>query len=143
MNSPVQFRLAADLVLLLHALFVAFMVLGLLLILLGLLRSWTWIRNPWFRWLHLLGMAVVVLQSWFGLLCPLTTLEMALRRRAGEAVYAGTFIAHWLEDMLYFSAPAWAFATAYTLFGAAVVAGWWLAPPRRFVAHAARDHPKD
>ncbi|MCW8846435.1 MAG: DUF2784 domain-containing protein, partial [Gammaproteobacteria bacterium] len=81
---------------------------------------------------HLAAIAVVVLQSWIGIICPLTTWEMALRERAGEAAYAGSFISHWLESLLYYRAPAWIFVVCYTAFAAIVVASWFLVPPRRF-----------
>lgn len=134
MNSPVHYHLAADLVLLLHALFVAFVVFGLVLILCGAALRWSWIRNPWFRFAHLLAIGIVVLQSWLDILCPLTTLEIALRERAGDAPYAGSFMAHWLEALLYYSAPAWVFVLCYTLFGAAVVASWYWIRPQPFAA---------
>ena len=121
---------AADAVLLLHVLFVVFVITGLILILAGRFLDWQWIRNPWFRIAHLAAIGVVVLQSWFGAICPLTTLEMALRRRAGEAVYPGTFISHWLESILYYRAPAWVFAVCYTGFGALVVLSWFWVRPR-------------
>jgi len=122
--------IAADAVLCVHALFVAFIVLGLLLVLLGGARAWSWVRNPWFRWAHLAGICVVVAQSWFGVVCPLTTWEMALRARAGDATYAGDFIAHWLEVLLYYRAPDWVFAAVYTAFGLLVAASWVLVRPR-------------
>jgi len=61
--------------------------------------------------------------------CPLTTLEMALRLRAGSGVYEGSFIQHWLQRLLYYEAPGWVFALAYTLFGLLVVIAWWYFPP--------------
>lgn len=123
------YLIAADAVLLLHVLFVIFVISGLVLILAGKLRDWSWVRNPWFRVAHLAAIGVVVLQSWFGAICPLTTLEMALRRRAGDAVYSGTFISHWLDSILYYRAPAWVFAVCYTAFGALVVLSWiWVRP---------------
>jgi len=91
-----------------------------------------WVRNPWFRLAHLLAIAVVVVQSWFGAVCPLTTIEMMLRSRAGLSTYPGSFVAHWLESLLYYRAPAWAFAVCYTLFGAAVAGSWLWARPRPF-----------
>ncbi|MGI9326175.1 MAG: DUF2784 domain-containing protein, partial [Pseudomonadales bacterium] len=106
MPNSVIYRMAADAVLLLHVAFVVFVVLGLLLIIVGKLLHWAWIRNLWFRIGHLLAIAVVVLESWSGVICPLTTIEMTLRSKAGEATYAGSFIAHWLETQLYFDAPA-------------------------------------
>ena len=96
------YRIAADMVLLLHVLFVVFVVLGLVLVLIGGARQWAWVRNPWFRLLHLLAIAVVVLQAWLGQLCPLTHLEVALRQRAGDAVYSGAFVAHYLDRRFIF-----------------------------------------
>jgi len=96
MPSNTVYMAAADALLIVHFLFVLFIILGLLLILLGGALSWSWVRNPWFRLAHLAGIVIVVLQSWGGVICPLTTWEMELRARAGEAVYAGSFISHWL-----------------------------------------------
>ncbi|WP_216355452.1 DUF2784 domain-containing protein [Geothermobacter hydrogeniphilus] len=123
---------AADLILFTHALFVAFIVFGLLLIFAGKLLSWSSVRNPWFRLAHLVAIGVVVLQSWLGVKCPFTTWEMALRERAGDTVYPGTFISHWLETILYFRAPEWVFIVGYTVFGALVLASWFWVRPRPF-----------
>ena len=130
--STLAFRLAADAVLLLHALFVGFVVFGLAIILAGKALRWSWVRNPWFRLAHMLAILVVVIQSWLGVICPLTTFEMILRARAGDTVYPGSFVAHWVEAILYYQAPPWVFAVCYTLFGAVVVAGWFWVRPRRF-----------
>lgn len=116
----------------LHVLFVAYVVVGLILILAGKLLDWKWVRNWWFRVSHLAAIGVVVLQAWLGRVCPLTTLEMWLRREAGDATYAGAFIAHWLDAILYYQAPAWVFAVIYTAFAAIVVLSWfWVRPGRR------------
>lgn len=123
------YLLAADALLFLHVLFVAFVVFGLVLILVGRFLDWSWVRNAWFRIAHLAAIGIVVLQSWLGIICPLTIWEMALRQRAGDAVYSGTFIGHWLESILYYEAPAWVFAVCYTVFGALVVISWfWVRP---------------
>jgi uncharacterized protein DUF2784 len=124
-----SYRLAADLVLYLHVAFVVFVILGLLLILIGNFAGWAWIRNGWFRLAHLAAIGVVVLQSWLGKICPLTTLEMWLRVQAGDAVYPGAFVAHWLQRILYYDLPAWVFALAYTVFALLVLASWiWIRP---------------
>lgn len=126
------YLVAADAVLLLHVLFVVFVVTGLVLILAGKLLSWAWVRNWWFRVIHLAAIGVVVLQSWLGVICPLTKLEMYLRGKAGDAMYAGSFVAHWLESILYYQAPTWVFAACYTAFAAIVVLSWvWVRPHRR------------
>ncbi len=126
------YSLLADIVLMTHVAFVLFVVLGLILILCGGFCGWKWVRNPWFRAAHLAGIGLVVLQSWLGIICPLTTLEMVLRERAGDETYAGTFIAHWLHKILFLHAPMWAFVICYSLFGLAVLVSWIKFRPRRF-----------
>ena len=132
------YRLAADALLVLHVSFVVFVIAGLALILLGAALGWSWIRNPWFRTAHLIGIAVVVLQAWLGRICPLTIWEIALRQKAGDATYAGSFITHWLQELLYYEAPMWVFAVCYTLFGALVAASWYWIRPRPFRASGHR-----
>jgi hypothetical protein len=138
MKEGALYLLAADAILLVHFAFVTFVIFGLVLILLGKLLSWAWVRNPWFRSAHVVGIGVVVLQSWLGVICPLTTWEMVLREKAGDAVYSGAFIGHWLESILYYRAPEWVFVVAYTAFGMLVAAGWYWVRPRRFVKGGAR-----
>lgn len=124
-------RLLADLVLIIHALFVAFVVAGQAAILFGWWRGWCWTRVPAFRIAHLAAIGYVVIESWIGVACPLTVLENALRRDAGEAVYAVSFIADWVSRLLYWSAPSWVFTLVYTVFGALVALTYWKFPSRR------------
>jgi hypothetical protein len=84
-------RLLADLVVLAHAGFVAFVVLGGMLVL----------RRPWILAAHLSAVAWAVLLELAGLTCPLTPLENWLRERAGETPYAGGFVDHWVLPVLY------------------------------------------
>ncbi len=128
--TELLYLIAADALLVTHVLFVLFVILGLVLVIVGKLLDWSWVRNPYFRFAHLAAIGIVVLQSWIGMICPLTTWEMALREKAGDTVYAGSFIAHWLESLLYYRAPMWVFALCYTLFAALVVASWFWVRPR-------------
>lgn len=121
--------IGADLVLATHVAFVAFVVFGLVLILVGKALSWSWVRNRAFRLAHLAAIVVVALQAWLGVVCPLTTLEGSLRQRAGAAAYEGTFISHWLERLLYYDLPSWVFVACYTAFAAVVAASWFVVPP--------------
>ncbi|WP_303287121.1 DUF2784 domain-containing protein [Marinobacter sp. SS8-8] len=121
----------ADLLLILHTLLVAFVILGLVATFVGHFLGWRWVRNFWFRLSHLIVIGIVVLQSWLGVLCPLTAWEMALREKAGQAGYEGSFIQHWLQSILYYSAPDWVFTLGYTVFGALVLASWFLVRTRR------------
>jgi hypothetical protein len=132
METRLYYLIAADAMLITHALFVVFVVLGLLLIFVGKLFAWSWVHNFNFRCIHLVAIGVVVLQSWLGMICPLTIWEMSLRAKAGDTVYTGSFIAHWLQTLLFYRAPEWVFILLYTLFGALVIASWyWVRPKRR------------
>lgn len=109
----------ADLVVLLHALFVAFAALG------GLLA----VRWPRAAWAHLpcaLWGVVIELTGW---VCPLTPLEVHLRRLAGEAGYSGGFIQHYLTPLLYPAglthADQWVLGLALCAFNAGVYGLAW------------------
>jgi len=132
METGFIYRLAADMLLVLHVLVVAFIVLGFIAILVGGVLAWPWVRHPWFRLAHVVAIGVIALFAWAGVVCPLTTWEMALRAKAGGAVYQGAFIAHWLGTLLYYDAPAWVFVAVYSGFGAIVLASWFIIRPRRF-----------
>lgn len=131
------YALLADAVLAVHAAVVLFVVAGLVLIVVGGRRRWAWSAAPAFRVAHALAIGIVVVQSWLGVDCPLTTLESWLRVQARAQPYAEGFVAHWLQRILYHDAPAWVFTLGYTLFGAAVAAAWWRFPMRRRAASAA------
>lgn len=122
--------LLANAVLFLHIGIAAFVVVGLLLVVAGNFAGWSWVNNAWLRIAHLAAIAIVVAESWLGFACPLTTLEMWLRSRAGEASYGGGFVEHWSQQLLYYSAPAWVFVAAYTVFALLVLSTWWYFPPR-------------
>ena len=84
-------RIAADAVLVLHLAFVLFVLLGGLLVL----------RAPRFAWLHLPALAWAAFVEFTGRVCPLTPLEVALRRAAGDSGYAGDFVEHYIVALLY------------------------------------------
>ena len=122
---------AADLALVAHALFVAFVVVGQVLILVGWMRGWRWTRNVPFRLVHLGAIALVVLESWFGVTCPLTWLEFRLREAAGSPVAADSFLGYWLQRLIFYDAPAWVFTLVHTVFGTVVAATFVFYPPQR------------
>ena len=125
------YSLLADVVLLFHALLVACVVAGFMLIVAGMVMRWSWIRNFYFRVLHLLVIAFVMMQAWGGGICPLTEWEYRLRQAAGESYSAEPFVRYWLHRLLFYDFPSWVFTSAYTLLAAVVVLLWILAPPNR------------
>jgi hypothetical protein len=120
----------ASAVLVVHAGVVLFIVGGLILIVLGGRYRWPWVRNFWFRALHLAAIVYVVAESWLGIVCPLTDLEQWLRARAGQPIHEGDFIAFWLGKLLFYQAEPWVFIAAYSIFALAVVYSWVTVRPR-------------
>jgi hypothetical protein len=102
------YGLMADLVLGAHVLFVLFVVAGGILV----------VRRPRVAWLHVpcaLWGALVEMAGW---ICPLTPLEVSLRRRAGEAGYTEGFLEHYVTPVLY---PAGLTRDVQVLLGVLVV----------------------
>jgi hypothetical protein len=131
MPSPdrLPYQLLADLVLTLHSAIVAFVIGGLVFIVVGNLRHWRWVNTLWFRLAHFGAIVIVTAETWLDFTCPLTTLEMWLRARAHAATYSGSFIQHWLQRLLYYDLPPWVFLVGYSLFGLVVLATWLYYPP--------------
>jgi hypothetical protein len=124
--------LLADLVLVVHVAFIAFVIFGLILTWIGWVRRWGWVRNLWFRLAHLAAIGVVAAQALFGIICPLTIWEYELRLLAGgEGRYAGSFIQHWPHQLIFFEAEGYVFTIAYVTFFLAVVLSFLVIPPRR------------
>jgi hypothetical protein len=84
-------RLAADLLVVIHLAFVAFVLLG----------AWLVPRRPVLAAVHLPAVVWAVLLEWNAWICPLTPWEQALRRVAGDAGYEGGFVEHYLLPVLY------------------------------------------
>ena len=125
------YRILADVVVVVHATYVGFLVFGLLAILLGIALGWRWVRSFWFRAIHLAMIGGVVALSVAGLTCPITLLEKHLRTVGGDEPYPGSFIGHWVHELLMIdNVQPWVFAVCYSLFGTAVLLTMVLAPPR-------------
>jgi len=121
----------ADALLVLHFLIAAFIVAGLVLVWIGAAletqASWGWIRNPWFRYLHLAAIVFVAIEALLGFACPLTIWEDLLRGGARPE----SFVGRWVQRLLYFRAPEWLFTTLYAAWAAATLVTLRIVPARR------------
>ena len=131
----------ADVILVTHFLIAAFNALSLPVIWIGAWAGWGFVRNPWFRWLHVGLMGFVAAETVAGQLCPLTVWEAALRRAGGEpGVGDGeSFVAHWLGRLLFLDFTPSQFATAYGGFFGLIVLTLFLVPVR----HGRKKLPTD
>ena len=115
----------ADLVLVFHFFIAGFIVLGLILVWAGALAGWRWVRDPWFRYLHLAAIAFVAAEALLGAACPLTVWEDLLRGGARPE----TFVGRWVARLLYYNAPEWVFTSLYVAWAAAALLTLRLVPP--------------
>jgi hypothetical protein len=88
---------AASVTVLLHFLFILFVLFGALLA----------VRNPRVKYLHWAALTYGLLIEVFNWYCPLTLLEQWLRRAAGAGVYERSFLVHYLERLIYWDLPQW------------------------------------
>ncbi len=110
-------KLAVDVVVLIHLLWIGFILFGALV----------GCRHRWAKWLHVSALAFSLCLQLFHWVCPLTYLEVWFRRQHDPALtYAGDFLAHYAERLVYLRVPplpllvvtvfvaglsAWAYAT--------------------------------
>jgi hypothetical protein len=126
------YSLLADLVLLLHFAFVAFVVLGFALIWIGYFCRWPFVRDLRFRLAHLAAMGFVLAESLAGFICPLTTWENRLRTSAGQGPgYSGSFIQHWCGRVLFYDWGQQTFTLIYAAFFLFIGLTFLVVPPRR------------
>lgn len=119
----------ATAILALHLVVIAFNVAGCVLIPVGSLFGWRWVRGFWWRAAHLASLAVVAAQALLGRACFLTIwqADLANHRHAAQPL-----IASWIDQLIYLPLPLWVFATAYVAIFIYVVALWvWVRPRRR------------
>jgi Protein of Unknown function (DUF2784) len=119
----------ADVVLLLHAGYAAFVIGGLLVVPLGGWLDWRWVRARRWRFAHVLCTAIVAVEALIGIICPLTWLEHVLLVASGAAGYERSFIGHLLYWLLYYDAPAWIFTVTYTVLALTVILLYHYLPP--------------
>jgi len=125
------YSILADVVLVAHFSYVAFVVVGLALVWIGYFLRWGFVRNGRFRLAHLAAMGVVMLESVFGVTCPLTTWEMRLRLLAGGGPYSqGSFLQHWIHRILFYPADEGVFRVIYAAFFALVLLSFWIVRPQ-------------
>lgn len=129
----------ANVTLFVHLLYIGFVVFSLGFVLLGWMIEWDWVRNPWFRWIHLLSIAIVVFESLLSIRCPLTTLELYFREMAGqdhESVRYGQQIPEipdWVwycRKLLFPGCTPEFFIPIYLVFAMMILISLILVPPR-------------
>jgi hypothetical protein len=136
------YEILADFLVLIHFAYVAYVVLGQLVILIGWPLRWRWIRNPWFRISHLAMILVVAAEALVDYQCPLTTWELDLRAQIGQIPENRHELPEWdVENASFMARMVWKIMfpdrswvpymkPGYYTFAGLVLATLILVPPR-------------
>ena len=124
------YALAADALVFLHLIYLAFTVGGEAAVLVGAAAGWRWVRNRLFRLLHLAAVLFVAFEALLGMWCPLTLWEYRLRRLAGQGGEEDiSFVGRLIRDILFWEFPSRFFLFLYLGFGLLVLGSFLLIPP--------------
>ena len=123
--------LLADIIAIIHLGYVIYVILGFILIVVGIILRWKWIRSLPFRITHLLAIVGVACEALLGVNCPLTVLEFKLRYASNLSEEKVSFIGTIVDSLLFYNAPGWLFTIIYTAFAIVVVITFIIAPPKR------------
>ena len=129
------YLILADAITVFHLGYIAFVVIGQLLIWIGWAARWKWVRNPTFRLLHFLAIAFVAFEGVIDMKCPLTVWEDQLREAAGQIPGEETFMARLVHQVLFIPEDVVSEDTlqySYMIVAAIVLITLVLFPPRRF-----------
>lgn len=114
-------KLAADAVVVLHLLWILFIVFG------ALVGRWI----AWMKWLHIGALTFSMCLQLFRWTCPLTYLEVWLRSRHDPDLgYAGDFLAHYAEHLVYLPVPQEAVLIVTVVVVGVSVRAYWPSPRR-------------
>lgn len=119
--------MTADHVLIVHFLYVLFVVGSLPVIWIGGWLKFRFVTNPWFRYLHLAAILLVVAESLLGIVCPLTVWESNLRQMEPDV----SFIQRWLHRIIFYQVSETVLTAVYIAFAALVAMTFKWIPPKR------------
>jgi hypothetical protein len=120
--------LLADIILIIHFLFVLFVVGSVPLIWIGARLGWRFVRNMRFRLAHVGAIVFVSMESMAGMVCPLTLLEDLLRQSPTDT----SFVQRWLHRILFYDVPEGVLTVLYLTFAILVAITFKLVPPSRY-----------
>ena len=117
----------ADTILILHFLVIIFIISLYFLIPYGYSKNWKFVKNYKIRLTHLMLIFFITLETFLGIICPLTILENDLRGQS----YSETFISFWISKLIYWDLPTTFFIVFYTIFLILAIILWLKFLPKK------------
>jgi hypothetical protein len=113
-----------------HLAVILFIIFGFIAIPLGAKLQWRFIHEFWWRLAHLVSMVIVAIQAIFGKACFLTYIQSDLLKDAGKKRYTVPFIQTYIDRMIYYNFPIWAFSIIYVILFLYTIYVWFKFPPK-------------
>ena len=115
----------SEIVLLFHFSIFLFMILSFILIPLGYHKKWKWVKNKYYRLIHLVLMGIIFIETILGFMCPLTILENFLR----NDIKINNKITQIIHQIMYCDLPTYQFITLYLLSLSYLIFLWFFFKP--------------
>lgn len=126
------YKIIADVILIVHFLYVIFAVGGEIFIIIGGMTKLRIVRKFSFRITHLISVVIVAVEASLGILCPLTVWENQFRILSGQIVEEDiTFIGRLFRKVMFYDFPIWIFTLVYILFALTVIITFIKIPPEK------------
>jgi len=124
--------LLADVLVVIHLLYILFVIGGEAAIIAGGIRGWAWVRKLPFRVAHLCAIVLVAAEALLGWICPLTEWEYQLRVAAGQQGEPDiSFVGRLFRLLVFYDLPSWFFTILHVSIALVVILTMVLVPPRR------------
>jgi len=125
------YSILADFIATIHFAWVAFVVFGLVFVLLGKWRGWSWVKNRWFRGIHVAMILVVLARTTVLEVCPLSTWEESLLKLAEAEQATRTSFGAFMHLAIHpdtEAVPMWVYPPIYAVYAVLIVAAFWIVP---------------
>ena len=120
----------ADVIAAMHIAYFVYVAGGSAAIVVGGIRRWKWVRNPWFRFSHLAAVYIVVFENVFHIQCPLNTAEWQLRSDSKSVIEAASGVGRVLDHLLFHTIPGNVLNVMYYVLAVLLLVALVLVPPR-------------
>ena len=117
--------LFSEIILLLHLLIFLFITLSFILIPIGYFQKWKWVKNKYYRSIHLILMGIISIETILGFMCPLTILENYFR----DDIKVDNKLTEIAHQILYWDLPNYQFIILYILSFSYLIFLWFFFKP--------------
>ena len=117
--------LFSEIILLLHLLIFLFITSSFILIPIGYFQKWEWVKNKYYRSIHLILMGIISIETILGFMCPLTILENYFR----DDIKVDNKLTEIAHQILYWDLPNYQFIILYILSFSYLIFLWFFFKP--------------